>query len=295
MARTSNLLRASKLFSRLFMDTGPKVYKYQDLQRIISEYREEWKLGKSTTTENCINFLVDKIPLNKIIFHFPARNETRYVFGECSIFSLVQSLKPDGYFSHRSAAEIHGLLCPNNQIYFNYEQSLRSQSTNEITQEAIDRAFQNNARTTKNKSIFNGYTIWLLNGKNSNCYGVIQIFNRNGEQLRVSNIARTLIDMTVRPIYSGGPMQVLEAYHKAKELVDGATISQTLMALKHNYPYHQSVGFYMEKAGFSKKQLEFLKIFPLINNFYIDYQMEDPNYSPTWKLYYPKYIDDSHY
>jgi len=292
MARTSNLLRASKFLSQLFMDTGPKVYKHQDLQRIISEHREEWKLGKSTTTENCINFVVDKIPLQKIIFRFPARNETRYVFGECSIFSLVQSLKPDGYFSHRSAAEIHGLLSLNTQIYFNYEQSLRSQITNEITQEAIDRAFNNQARVTKNKSNFNGYTIWLLNGKNTNCYGVIQNFERNDECLRVTDIARTLIDMAVRPSYSGGPLEVLEAYHKAKELVDGSTISRTLMALQHNYPYHQSVGFYMEKAGFNKNQLDYLKIIPLNYDFYIDYQMENPNYSPSWKVFYPKNLEN---
>lgn len=204
---------------------------------------------------------------------------------------MAQSLKADGYFSHRSAAEIHGLLEPSKQIIFNYEQRLQSQSSGELTQDAIDRAFQNKARVTHNRADYKGYTIWMLNGKNTNCFGVIKQPGANNEFLRVTDPSRTLIDMAVRPCYSGGPIQVLQAYRKGLGLINGLTLVATLTALEHTYPYHQVVGYYMEKAGFSKEYLEPLRNIPMQFNFYLDYQITDPIYSPSWRLYYPAILE----
>jgi hypothetical protein len=172
----------------------------------------------------------------------------RYIYGVCSIYKVAQSLKTDGYFSHRTAAEIHGLLASDHQIFFNAEQLLRSNSSGEMTQDAINRAFQNKARISHNSAHYHEYTIWLLNGKNTGCYGVIQ-FNEN---IRVTNIARTLIDLAVRPSYSGGPLQILKAYRKGLEKVDGITLTKTLAKLKHSYPYHQVVSFIWRKQVSAK-------------------------------------------
>jgi hypothetical protein len=207
------------------------------------------------------------------------------------VYSLIQSLNQEGYFSHRSAAEFHGLLEPRKQIFFNFEQSLRSQSSGEMDQDAIDRAFKNKARVTKNKTKYNDYTIWMLNGKNTDCYEVYQYQGKNGELIRVTSPARTLIDIAVRPNYCGGPAQVLEAYRIGLKIVDGSTVARTLVGLKHNYPYHQVVGFYMEKAGFCKRDLEPMKSIPMKFDFYLDYQIIGSKYSQTWRLYYPAILD----
>jgi hypothetical protein len=288
MPRKSHLEKALNPIIEFFLAIGPKVYRRTDLKNILDNQCVEWHLGDETSLEHFIKFAIKILPLIQIQLSFPNRPEVRYIYGGCSINEITQSLKTEGYFSHHTAAEIHGLLDSDYQVFINYEQSMRSQSSGEMTQEAINRTFQNKARITKNKAEYNEYTIWLLNGKNTECYGVIQ-YNGN---LRVTNIARTLIDMAVRPGYSGGPLQILQAYRKGVDIIDGLTIAKTLGKLKHTYPYHQVVGYYMEKAGFGAEHLEPLKKIPMIFDFYMDYQIIEPLYSSTWRLYYPAILNN---
>jgi hypothetical protein len=97
--------------------------------------------------------------------------------------------------------------------------------------------------------------------------------------------------MAVRPSYSGGPLQILQAYRKGLETVDGLTIAKTLANLNHIYPYHQVVGYYMEIAGFNVEHLEPLKMIPIKFDFYLDYQIIEPLYSSAWRLFYPAILD----
>jgi predicted transcriptional regulator of viral defense system len=53
--------------------------------------------------------------------------------------------------------------------------------------------------------------ITLLNGKHSDRLGVIQGTGPQGEQIELTDVERTLIDIMVRPAYAGGPKGVLEA------------------------------------------------------------------------------------
>jgi len=283
MPQKNHLEKASKQINNFFDNLGPKVYRKIDLKNILDNHSDEWHLENQTSLEHFIKYARKIIPLKKVQLAFPNRPHVRYISGACSIYEVTQSLKEEGYFSHHTAAEIHDLLGADDQIFFNFEQQMRSQSSGEMTQDAINRAFHNKARISQNKAKYKNYTIWLLNGKNTGCYGVIK-FSGN---LRVTNIARTLIDMTVRPSYSGGPLQILQAYRRGIKKVDGETIVQTLAKLGHRYPYHQVIGFYMETAGFSEKDLALLKNIPMKLDFYVDYQMVEPLYSSTWKLYYP--------
>jgi hypothetical protein len=107
----------------------------------------------------------------------------------------------------------------------------------------------------------------------------------------VTDIARTLVDMAVRPSYSGGPSQILRAYRKGLDLVSGVTLAETLVSLKHTYPYHQAVGYYMEKAGFSKEHLEPFHKIPMQFDFYLDNQIINPHYSQKWRLFFPADFD----
>ena len=64
-----------------------------------------------------------------------------------------------------------------------------------------------------------------------------------------------------------------------------------LKNLSYAYPYHQAIGFYLERSGAYKESS--IKIFRNINkeyDLYLTYQMEDKDmvYSKEWRLYYPK-------
>jgi hypothetical protein len=70
-------------------------------------------------------------------------------------------------------------------------------------------------------------------------------------------VARTLVDIAVRPGYAGGARRVLDAYRSALARNDAGVLidelTETLNALSHVYPYHRAVGFYVEKAALMKQ------------------------------------------
>jgi hypothetical protein len=73
----------------------------------------------------------------------------------------------------------------------------------------------------------------------------------------------------VRPVYSGGATEVLEAFHAAREQLSIEKLVDILGVLGHKYPYHQAVGFYLQRAGLSDKQLAPLKALGLDFDFYL--------------------------
>jgi predicted transcriptional regulator of viral defense system len=103
----------------------------------------------------------------------------------------------------------------------------------------------------------------------------------------MTNLERTLVDIVVRPQYSGGPRALLKAYRSATGRADVATVAQMLQRLEFVYPYHQAVGFLMKKAGFQRSQLEIFKEPGLQFNFYLAHGMPEKVYDSEWKLFYP--------
>jgi predicted transcriptional regulator of viral defense system len=109
-----------------------------------------------------------------------------------------------------------------------------------------------------------------------------------GGELRITNIERTLIDVTVRPFYSGGVKEVQKFDIKARGKISVDKLVSILRKINHVYPYHQAIGFYMERAGFERSALTLLKKTGLKYDFYLDYGMNDKNYSKEWRIYFPK-------
>ena len=77
--------------------------------------------------------------------------------------------------------------------------------------------------------------------------------------LRLTNLERTLIDITVRPVYSGGVFEVAKAFELAKEKLSVNSLTAMLKKLEYTYPYHQAVGFYLERAGYKSSLLDLLR------------------------------------
>ncbi len=59
----------------------------------------------------------------------------------------------------------------------------------------------------------------MLNGMHTGNLGVIKMSGPDGEKLKITDVERTLIDITVRPEYAGGIHEVLKAYRLAKDKV----------------------------------------------------------------------------
>ena len=183
---------------------------------------------------------------------------------------MALSLKEGSYLSHSSAVFLHGL---NTQlpstIYVNKEQSVKPLQNKSLTQDSLNNSFANNQRESNCIFRLRDSRIVLLSGKNTNALEVIEIAGPQGESLRTTSIARTLIDITVRPNYSGGAYQVVEAFKGARERVSGSSIITVLKNLNYVYPYHQDIGFYMSQAGFPSAETAKLRKLGLEFDFYL--------------------------
>ncbi len=273
-----------------FNSFGKITFKRSELIEILNDQRKYWRLAVRTTGTQFIEQLVQTTPMQQHVFNFPYNRYDRYSWGPSSIYNLVLSLKKDLYLTHYTALEIHNLTDQTpNSIYANFEQTAKKQTKIHLEQANINRAFSRPQRVTKTFTNYEGYTIFLLNGKYSNQLGVIDVSTEIDEKLRVTDIERTLIDITIRPNYAGGVFEVLNAYKRASGEISVNKLRARLIKLNYIYPYHQCIGFYLEKSGaYNSNQIELFRDFDFINDFYLTYNMKDKNYSKRWKLYYPK-------
>jgi hypothetical protein len=108
------------------------------------------------------------------------------------------------------------------------------------------------------------------------------------ETLDATKLERTLIDIAVRPAYAGGVYQVLNAYRTAKGRMSVSVVLATLKKLDYLYPYHQVIGFYMEKAGYEEQRYERLLKVGLKYDFYLAHDIRESEYNAKWRLFAPK-------
>ena len=202
------------------------------------------------------------------------------------------SLKARGYFCHATAVTLHGLAkATSKTIYLNVEQSAKPSYPGSLTQEGINLAFSRKQRQSNLTYAYPGISVTVIAGKNTNRLGVEQISGIASQSLSVTNIERTLIDIVVRPAYAGGIAQVLKVYRTAKDRMSVDRLLKTLKTLDYVYPYHQSIGFLMQKANYPEKSYAQLSAIGLNHDFYLAHDIKKPNYSKDWRLFYPKGLD----
>lgn len=301
MPRPSRFIPAEKKIRSFFSTNNKRVFNKQDLSEILEKNKQTWNLSDRTYTDKFIEKLLSLQILQRVPINIPSKHildlnakqkETdsieRYFFDHPSIFEIAVSLKHKSYLSHYSAVYLNDLT---NQlpkiVYVTYEQSFRPNRTGFLTQDSINKAFSMPQRKSENIYIVEDYTIMLLSGMNTGRQGVYTPLE-NKYPLPITNIERTLIDITVRPNYSGGTFAVLEAYKNSIDKISSNKLMAMLKNIKYIYPYHQAIGFYLERAGYKGNLLKLLKEIPMTFDFYLTYQILEKDYSKEWKIFYPK-------
>jgi len=288
----SKLQLARKQVTAFFDAADTRVFSRRDLSTVLSQNRNHWGLAKGATSDEFIEFLRQKGQLRQVDLKSDKYVlPPRYVWGQVSPYVLALSIRKAGYLSHATAVWLHSLTdqVPKT-IYVNFEQSPKPRS-GALTQEAITRAFANRQRRTNYAFRYEDWQIAILSGKQTGRLGVIATKGPPGESLDVTNLERTLIDITVRPEYAGGVYQVLQAFRSAKRQMSVNALIAVLKGLDYVYPYHQAIGFYMRKAGYEESRWARLKQLDFRYDFYLAHDIRDKAYDPEWRLFYPKGLE----
>lgn len=265
-----------------------KVLSKLELEKIVSEINDVWGL-KSISRNDIKKFIVKQNFLKEDYIESEGSDSFEIYYlpdSNIDFFDIASSRSRLSYFSHYSAIYIHNLtLQIPKQIYLTLERKKIELNSNYLEQHNIDRVFSKPPRITSNKRNYKNFDINFINGQYQNLIGI----TRFRDQYAVSDMERTLIDISVRPFYSGGVTQVLEAFANAKDRLDTDKLYQYYSHMNYIYPYHQVIGFYLEKAGYSEESyLKFLELNRSNLKFYLTYNILHKEYSKKWNLYYPK-------
>jgi hypothetical protein len=276
---------------KYFAQAEEKVFSPSKLAKIFAAQREAWGLPRSMSLKGFLDLAARETPLHKVRVAFPSRPEVRYLWGQVPMDALLMALKPGAFLSHFTAMFIHDLTdqAPYT-IFLNHEQPPPVRRDSTLSQAAINAAFSRPARRSENVAAYGDYRICLLKSMGGGGVGIIEVEGFEGELVRVTNIERTLIDIAVRPNYSGGIFEVLEAYRRAKNQVSLNRLAAYLKQMNYLYPYHQVIGFYLERAGYDESQTRTYFNFPIEYDFYLVHHIKETEreYSEKWRLFYPR-------
>lgn len=275
-----------------FLNNSLKAYTSFDLLEIFNTNRDEWNIAQYRHCHDFIKFLEDINILKSIKLKHQHSGSIKLIYSkpDTSHLDIGLTIKKNGYLSNYTAMQIHQLtLQIPKSIYVSYNkiESKNFVSNNyELLQEDVDRAFSKPQRITSEsyKSENDNFRFFFIQKafKETN----IGIVWNNG--ITYTDLERTLIDICVRPSYSGGVFEVLEAFEKAKDKVDIPKLYKYLIALDYIYPYHQLIGFYMDRSGFNEDQTNLFLKNRSNYIFYLTYNMSNKEYNEKWNIYYPK-------
>jgi predicted transcriptional regulator of viral defense system len=280
-----------------FDGLSKRVLRSADITSILEEKRAFWRLTKSTTVTTFINDLARKGKLRAIGLSFPQGAVSGWTWGEVPFLEVIQHLVPHSHYSHYTAVRIHGLTEQQPKTVYITQERPRSRTSSPPSepypQDAIDTAFARPPRVSSNEIVRDGTRYLLLFGADHGELGVTtEKVNWGGShdlELRTTTLERTLIDIAVRPSYAGGVAEVARAYESA--LGSGVSINRLaamLQKLAFGYPYHQAIGYYLERAGYRPTQLDLLRKFPRERDFYLTHEMGEARYVKEWRLFVPK-------
>jgi len=287
---TGSALKAhvTKLVAEKLASSRKRLFSPGDLAEIFAQIRTEWSLPRSLSLDKLRELALETKTLQEVHLtsSYPLHT-SRFHSGDFTPYELALSLRPHSYISHGTAAFLQGLTDKQPEfVYVNQEQSPKEQSGS-LTQASLNRAFSGKQRQSRFIVTHNKTRIMLLSGKDTDRLGVKQITGAQGETLELTNLERTLIDITVRPGYGGGTESVLHSYGRAIEKMSIGRLTEMIEELDYAYPYHQAIGFYLQRAGLDLKSLSSLRKIEMKYDFFLAYGMKKTKFDSQWRIYYP--------
>lgn len=278
---------------------GRRVMHASTIASVFKQNRQTWRLAQSTTLHDFIAFMIQSTELRSVRFPFPQREVNGYTWGKVPLLETLIELVDRGFYSHYTALRIHGLTeqVPKT-IYINQEKPPSSdfgRDEDEVyDQEAIDQAFKKPPRTTKNEielPVEQCRVVMLQSAYHAGLGIVDGIFNEGSEHgvpVRYTDLERTMIDIVTRPFYAGGVAEVAKAFENAKNKLAVNKMSAMLKKMSFGYPYHQAIGYYLERASYKPSLIDIFRRQPMLRDFYLTHGLDKTTYCREWRLHVPE-------
>jgi predicted transcriptional regulator of viral defense system len=222
---------------------------------------------------------------NKTVTLFCSRK-----FDKLNPYEIAHALFPQEYFCNLSSIYYHSLT---NQVpkAIYICTSAKRINENTVNDNELRRAFIKPHRHTNHVYTLNDYNVIVVERARISGSGVVESHPPSTllpNKSRVTCIERALIDAVVSPQYNGGIVSVNTYFRNARDMLDMARLIKIYRRLDFVYPYSQSIGFLLDKAGMSKHASVIYKKFPPDRSFFVDHNAKTSwVYNEKWKLYYP--------
>lgn len=267
---------------------GKKFFNRRELKQIYEKHQENHNYA---TFKSFLSSALNNGFLHLSALDFPDTKYYRFFNKAPNIYEVCMSIHKKAYFSHYTAVFMHELtLNIPKVIYVNLEQTPKIKQYNDLNQLNINKAFYRRPRRSNNYTQYNQHKIYLLKGKHTNRLEVIEKELTNNTIIKTTSIERTLIDIAVSPYYCGGITEVLNVYKTAQGQFSTRRLAEILKKLDYSYPFHQVIGFYLDKASYHEKDLKIFEDFGINYKFFIDRQIEKRKLDKRWNLYHPEFF-----
>jgi len=205
-------------------------------------------------------------------------------------YEIAHALFPQEYFCNLSSIYYHSLTNQVPKAIYTCTSAKRI-NENTVNDNELRRAFIKPHRHTKHVYTLDDYKVVVVERARISNSGVIESHPSSTllpNKSRVTCIERALIDAVVSPHYNGGIVSVYTYFRNARNMLDMARLIKIYRRLDFVYPYSQSIGFLLDRAGMPKYASVIYKKFPPERSFYVDHDAKTSwIYDEKWKLYYP--------
>ena len=255
----------------------------EQLKEILEQLKDESLVSSSLSFNSFLLKLIDEGLIQKSIT-IRGHIKTRYTFSQdFNVYNFCNSLEKNSFFSMSTALNLQGLSdFRSDYIFVSKERATRIEQGNvTLTQKDIDNAFSKKPRRTSAYDKINNYIIVLLEANNTDAFEIIEY---NG--YKVSSVNRAFVEMISNVQYLQSSEVIIEVFMKIKKKLNLDTIYNIIDKFDFIYPYFQLAGFYLEKIGFSKAELEKFYAKTSEHNFYTQKNKNHYVFDEYWKVYY---------
>lgn len=202
---------------------------------------------------------------------------------------------PTGCYCHLTSVFFHALTQQIPQKVFIRRRDIAPRKTKrpgKLSDSQIRSQFIKPQKVTGKRVPLPGGECVLISGYKNDQTGVIPVsneFRAFPEDARITDLERCLIDAVVAPHYNGGIMSLPALFGEASNQLDIQTLISHYRELEFLYPFHQTIGFFLDHSGQKETATGWRDAFSPTHRFFVDKNAKTNwLYDSKWQVHYPK-------